>query len=45
LPGLYSSSIIIFLTSSLGSLIAVLNPIVSLVTVQSDLNLYIPTSI
>ncbi|CAK5091744.1 unnamed protein product [Meloidogyne enterolobii] len=41
LPGLYSSSIAIFLNSSLGSLIAVLNPIVSLFTVQSDFNKYL----
>ncbi|CAK5062985.1 unnamed protein product [Meloidogyne enterolobii] len=35
LPGLYSSSIVIFLTSSFGSLIAVLNPIVTILSVRS----------
>nr|CAD2184233.1 unnamed protein product [Meloidogyne enterolobii] len=35
LPGLYSSSIIIFLTNSFGSLVAVLNPIVTILSVRS----------
>nr|CAD2187329.1 unnamed protein product [Meloidogyne enterolobii] len=35
LPGLYSCSIAIFFTSSLGSLIAVLNPIVTILSVRN----------
>nr|CAD2186961.1 unnamed protein product [Meloidogyne enterolobii] len=35
LPGLYSSSIIIFLTNSFGSLVAVLNPIVTILSVRN----------
>nr|CAD2179482.1 unnamed protein product [Meloidogyne enterolobii] len=35
LPGLYSSSIVIFLTSSFGSLVAVLNPIVTILSVRN----------